>query len=441
MSFHIEAARSIFLAGLEAAAPQRALQRVMRLQKNVLRIVGKTYDLNQVGKLFVIGFGKAGGSMASAVEDLLGSRIDEELILVKAGHQTPLKQGVCLEGAHPVLEEVNLRNTSQLLALLETAQEGDLVLCLISGGGSALLERPAQGLSLEDLRHTTEVLLRAGAPIQDINTIRKHLSEVKGGQLLRHLGGAQVVSLILSDIVGSPLDQIASGPTVADPTIFQDALGVVDRLSLRDQLPAAVVGHLVNGSLGLVPETPKPGDVRWDRVQNVVVADNAQACDAAELRARALGYRTILWSTQLQGEVRTLAREWAQLARTTVHHHQGRPGPTCILAGGEPTVTVTGTGLGGRNQELALAVALELQDSLDYVFLSAGTDGTDGPTDAAGAIADTGTLFRAQALGLDAGAFLANNDSHRFFRLLDDLVVTGPTLTNVNDLMVLIIVP
>jgi glycerate 2-kinase len=314
--------------------------------------------------------------------------------------------------------------------------ENDLVICLISGGGSSLLELPVEGMTLDELRTMTDALLRCGATINEMNAVRKHLSQVKGGRLARLAQPAQVLSLILSDVLGSPLDVIASGPTAPDSSTFAGALGVLERFKLREQVSPRILTHLESGARGRISDTPKAQDPLFARVMNVIVADNSTACESAANDARTRGYRTRLLSTQVQGEARVVGAELAKEARGTLV--RGEALPACFIVGGETTVTVPGKGKGGRSQELALAAAREVAGLNSVVILAAGTDGTDGPTDAAGALADGTTLARAREHGLDADEFLANNDSYNLFRALDDLIITGPTNTNVNDLVVVL---
>jgi hydroxypyruvate reductase len=322
-----------------------------------------------------------------------------------------------------------------MVDLLTKVRGGDLVLAVISGGGSALLTLPASDLSLDDLQATTGLLLRSGATIVELNTVRKHLSQIKGGGLARSAGRAQVVSLVLSDVVGDPLDAIASGPLVPDPTTFEDAWQVLARYDLVAQVPAAVRQRLAAGRRGEVPETPKPGAAIFGRVQTVVVGNNRLAAEAAVEAARAWRLNALLLSTFVEGEAREVARVAAALARELVACNRPVARPACLVWGGETTVTVQGGGRGGRNQELALAAALALAGVPGVVLVALGTDGTDGPTDAAGAVATGQTVARARALDLDARAHLADNDAYPFFDALGDLIRTGPTGTNVNDLL------
>ena len=439
-----QAALAIYGAALQAAEPRAAIRRVLRREGDRLWVGGREYPLDGT-RVFVVGFGKASAAMAQALEEVLNDKIAGGWVTVKYGHTAPLQRIHLHEAGHPLPDANSIRGALEILNLVSQAGRDDLVFCLISGGGSALLELPVPGVTLEDLRATTDALLRSGAAIDEMNTLRKHLSEVKGGQLARHLehegAGPQVVSLILSDVIGSPLDTIASGPTAPDSTSFAQAQSVVERRGLRDRLPASVLEHIERGVRGEIPETPKAMDSVFGRVQNIIVADNGIACEAALREAQAQGLNSLLLSTFLQGEAREVAQVFAAMAKEVIRSQHPVPPPACIMAGGETTVTVRGSGQGGRSQEFALAAAIQIAGMVEpnVVVLSAGTDGTDGPTDAAGAIADGATLARAAARGVDARAALANNDAYHFFAPLGDLVITGPTNTNVNDLMLVLV--
>lgn len=435
-----QSALAIFRAALDAADPRAAVHRTMRREGNRLRVGTREYDLARVRCVFVVGFGKASAAMAQAVEEILGDKIERGAVTVKYGHIAPLASPriQLYEAGHPLPDANSLRGTQEILRWLDATSNDDLIVCVISGGGSALLELPVEGVSLDDLRATTDALLRSGATINEMNALRKHLSQVKGGQLARR-AEAQIISLVLSDVIGSPLDTIASGPTTPDSTTFSDALNVIERRGLRDQLPASVVQHIARGARGEMADTPKAGDPIFARVQNVIVANNAMACDAAMHAAHAHGFNALLLSTFVQGEAREVAKILAAIAKEIVESSRPVALPACIIAGGETTVTVRGGGKGGRNQELALAAAIEISGLENGVILSAGTDGTDGPTDAAGAIADGTTVARAATLGMDARAFLSSNDAYDFFQPLNDLIITGPTNTNVNDVMIVLV--
>ncbi|MGB8645366.1 MAG: glycerate kinase [Anaerolineae bacterium] len=429
-------ALAIFHTALAAADPRAAVLRTLKREGDTLTIAGQAFDISR-GRVLVIGAGKADAPMAQAVEDVLGDRIHAGAVTVKYGYTAPTGRIKLSEAGHPLPDENGRRATRAALDLLSGLTADDLVLCLLSGGGSALFELLVAGVTLDDLRALTTALLKCGATINEINALRKHLSQVKGGQLARLAQPARVVSLILSDVLGSPLDVIASGPTAPDASTFSGAQGIIEKYHLSTQVPASIRAHLERGVRGEIPDTPKQDDPLFARVLNVIVADNESACSAALEAARGHGYQARLISTTVQGEAREVGSGLAQEAKKIRDGGQGLP--ACLIAGGETTVTIRGEGKGGRSQELALAAAIEMAGVERAVILSAGTDGTDGPTDADGAIADGTTLARAQAQGLDARRFLAANDSYNFFQPLGDLMMTGPTNTNVNDLMIVLI--
>ena len=434
---------AIFRAGLKAADAREAVgrsisfnQRTQRLQ--VQSIV--TLELKGFERVFVVGAGKAAASMAVAVEQALGpNRITGGLIQVKYGHARPKPQKVrVIECGHPLPDETGFRGAQEMEALLRELNARDLLLVVLSGGASALLPYPAAPLSLADKQQTTDLLLRAGADIFELNSVRKHLSALKGGQLAALAYPATIVSLILSDVIGDPLDIIASGPTAPDPLTFGDALRVLSKYSLTQAVPRPVLQRLEDGARGRVPETPKPGDAIFEQVHNVVVGSNRIALDGAALKAHQLGYRPIVLSSTMQGETREVARVHAEILREVLKYGSPAAPPACLLSGGETTVTVRGHGKGGRNQEFALAAALQLTGVSGAVVLSGGTDGTDGPTDAAGAIADGTTCARAMVSGFDPAGHLTDNDSYPLFAALGDLLKTGGTGTNVMDMHVML---
>ncbi len=434
-----EHAEAVFRAGLKAVDPIRAVGRHVRRDGDVLTVGERSYDLSKFERVFVVGAGKASAAMGRAVETLLGERITAGLINVKYGHALPLETIRLHEAGHPVPDEAGLEGARDILSLLETTGEKDLVLCLLSGGGSALLPVPAQGLSLADKQEMTRLLLESGANIQEINALRKHASGIKGGLLARAVYPSSLITLILSDVIGDDLDSIASGPTVPDTTTFQDCRDVIERYGLAGRMPPGVLDLLEKGASGELPETPKAGDPAFADTQNLIVAGNFQALQAARERAEELGYNTLLLSSTIDGETRDAARVHAALAREIRRSGNPIAPPACLLSGGETTVTIRGKGLGGRNQEFVLAASLAIAGLENTVILSAGTDGTDGPTDAAGAVADGWTVARAREKGLDALTFLRDNDSYRFFQPLGDLLITGPTLTNVMDLRIVLV--
>jgi len=429
-----EPALAILSAALEAVDPANAIKRQASLSDDTLHIGQRTYDLTHYRNIYVIGGGKAGGSMAQAVEEILGQRVTAGLVNVKYGYGAETEIAHLNEAGHPIPDAAGMAGTRQMAELARQATDEDLVLCLISGGGSALMTLPAEGITLADVKSLTDALLRCGATINEINAVRKHLSQIKGGNLARLAYPAEIVSLILSDVVGSPLDVIASGPTVPDPTTFADACGVIEKYGLLDELPNPIVERLWQGAEGLIPETPKVGAEAFTRTHNLIIASNEVAAEAATTKAKELGFNALLLSTFVEGEAREVARVFAAIAREILHSGRPLPRPACVVAGGETTVTIRGKGLGGRNQEMALSAALEIAGLEEVMIVPLASDGTDGPTDAAGAIADGSTLRRAQAAGLSAAQYLADNDSYHFFQQLGDLLVTGPTNTNVNDL-------
>jgi glycerate 2-kinase len=439
-ALHGDGIQAVQRAALTAVEPGAAVRRHVQFQGDQLRIGEQAYDLARVERIWVVGGGKAATAMSAALFGMLGDRLAGGVVVTKYGHLDPrLSTGPVqvVEARHPIPDEAGVDGARRMADLLGEVSGRDLVLAVISGGGSALLTLPAEGVTLSDLQRTTELLLRSGATIVELNTIRKHLSQIKGGGLARMAGQAPVASLILSDVVGDPLDVIASGPTVPDPTTFADAWAVQERYGLTRRLPVAVCDHLQAGLEGTLPDTPKPGATLFDRVQTVVVGSNRLAAEAAAEAAQAHGLNALLLSTFIEGEAREVARVAAALVKELVTHDRPVPRPACLVWGGETTVNVRGQGLGGRNQELALAAAVAMEGLPEVVLVALGTDGTDGPTDAAGAVATGDTVARAHSLGLDPVAHLADNDAYPFFDALGDLIRTGPTGTNVNDLLFL----
>lgn len=432
-------ARQIFLASLQAADPVQAILRHCRVDGEVLTAGNRHYRLNRFRNIYVIGAGKASAAMAQAVEKLLGRRISGGSVTVKYGHGARLKRIQVQEAGHPVPDQAGVEGSIRIAEIARQAGPQDLVICLISGGASALTPLPSAPVTLAEKQATTRLLLDCGADIKEINTVRKHLSDIKGGQLARLAAPATLLSLVLSDVIGDPLDAIGSGPTVADTTTFQDAQAILDRYHLFDTAPPTVVERIRRGVAGEIPDTPKAGDPAFEKTHNLIVGSNRMAVHAARQKARQLGYRTVVLSTMIEGETREVARVHAAIAKEIQESGQPLRPPACVISGGETTVTIHGSGLGGRNQEFVLAAAIDLAGRHNVVVLSGGTDGTDGPTDAAGAIADGQTLARAAARGQSAAASLANNDSYHFFEGLGDLVKTGPTRTNVMDVRLLLV--
>ena len=434
-----EHALIIFQAGLQAVDPVEAIKRHTRKNKNILFIGDQRFNLNNFDRILVVGAGKAVAPMAKAMEDLLDDRISDGVIVVKDEHGLPLNRITVCEASHPVPDERGVTGTEEILSLVKKAGERDLIICLISGGGSALLIAPVSEISLEDKQKATKLLLASGATIHEFNTVRKHLSRAKGGRLVQMAYPATVASLILSDVVGDDLDVIASGPTVPDSSTFQDAEKILHDYGIWDQLASSVRHHIEKGSSGQIEDTPKSDNPAFQKSFQALVGTNLQALEAAAKAAESLGYRSFILSSKVEGEAREVAKFFTAIAKEVLDSENPIKPPVCVLCGGETTVTLQGDGRGGRNQEFALATALAIDGLDNIVVLSGGTDGTDGPTDAAGAVADGTTLKRARENGLDPRDFLRRNDSYRFFQKLDDLLMTGPTRTNVMDLYMLLV--
>ncbi|MCH8216557.1 MAG: glycerate kinase [Planctomycetes bacterium] len=431
-------AHTLFQAGLVAVDPMEAIKRHVSLEGSLLRVGDRQYDLDGFDRVFVVGAGKAGASMSQAIEELLPGRISAGIVVVKHDHLLPTRTIELVEAGHPLPDEDGTVGARRITDLVTAATGNDLVICLLSGGGSALLPAPAPGISLAQKQEITELLLASGATINQINAVRKHISTIKGGQLARSASPATLITLILSDVIGDPLDAIASGPTVADSNSFGDCWQIIETFGLKEKIPEPILSRLRQGMEGRLPETPKPGDSLFKKTQNLVIAGNGLALQAAAEKARQLQYNTMILSTFIEGETREVAKVHTAILKEILKSGSPLPRPACVLSGGETTVTIQGDGLGGRNQEFVLAAAIEIEDMDNVVCFSAGTDGTDGPTDAAGAIADGATVSRARAISLDPQGALRNNDSYHFFDPLGDLLRTGPTNTNVIDLRIML---
>jgi len=396
--------------------------------------------LSKFRSIYVVGGGKACGPMAEALVELLGDRIKEGAINVPHSSASYRTGRVKLQRAsHPIPDQSGVEGATRMLDLVDKAEEKDLVFCMISGGGSSLMPQPRNGISLEDKQKVTDALLKSGATINEFNTVRKHISGLKGGWLAKAAYPSTVVNLILSDVVGDPLDFIASGPTVPDTTTFHDAIEVLKQYGLWSKVPDSVRRILTDGEKGLIPETPKPGDKVFKKVHNIVIGNNFTASHAAYNNFRKAELNSLLLTSTLEGQAREVGTMLASMAKEIVVSGNPVPKPAGIVAGGETTVTVVGKGKGGRNQEIALGAALKINSMDGMAIASVSTDGVDGPTDAAGAIVDGKTLQRARDLGLNPRGFLANNDSYTFFSRLSDLVSTGPTGTNVCDVTVIVV--
>lgn len=429
----------IVRAALRAVTPEACLERAVQLEGDHLIVSEQAVDLSRCKRIIVVGMGKASARMAASLEGMLGERISNGLIVTAAGYKVPTNRVKVVEAAHPVPDERGLAAAKRIAILLDKAGERDLVIVLISGGGSALLTLPTSGITLSDLSRTNELLLRSGAKIQELNTVRKHLSQVKGGQLAQRAFPAQVLALVLSDVPGDHLETIASGPTALDPTTFTDARQILKRYGLWEEVPPSVRARIEAGACGDIPETPKPGDQSFLKVQNAVVGSGSVAAAAAQAEGKRLGYRTLILTTTLEGEAREVGRVLATLAREEISFGRPIKPPALILAAGETTVTVRGNGKGGRNQELALSAALGIEGLSNVVIASLGTDGRDGPTDAAGGMVDGETTARLWAQGIDPRDALARNDSYTALAAAEGLIITGPTGTNVADLCFVVV--
>jgi len=437
-------ARSIFSEALSAVDPTKILKERIRIDKNSLWIkIGdnseKVFDLNRFNKIFLVGTGKASNSMAQAIEEIFGDRLTKGVITTKYGHLLPLKKTQIIEAGHPIPDQKGYQGAKIILNLLKGTGPEDLVIFLLSGGGSALLPFPADGIELREKQEVTQLLLDCGADIKEINIIRKHISRMKGGWLAKWAYPSTVIGFILSDVVGDQLDAIGSGPTAPDPSTFGEAWEVLKKYKLLNRIAPSIQNFLELGKEGKVEESPKMGDGVFERVYNSIIGSNILALRAAEKEATSHGLNTFILSSSIEGETREAARFHTAIAKEIISSGNPIPRPACILSGGETTVTIKGKGLGGRNQEFVLAGALEISGIEKVVLLSGGTDGTDGPTDASGAVADHTTIQRAKSMGLDPKVHLDNNDAYPFFQKLGDLLITGPTQTNVMDVRILLV--
>ena len=427
-------ALALLLEGVRAADPARLLRERVAFDGRRLRVAG--YEVDVGGGAYIVALGKAAGPMAEAVEQILGDAVRGGIAtLLRGAERMRLKRVVPVVAGHPRPDEGSLRAGELALRTAERArEEGVPLIVLLSGGGSAMAELPVPGVSLGDLQALTDLLLRSGASIGEINAVRKHLSLLKGGRLAATARPSPVLTLVLSDVVGDRLDVIASGPTVPDPTTYSDALRVLQAYGVLGEAPKPVVAYLERGCRGEAPETPKPGEL--DNSLAVVIGNNMTALRAMKAYAEGLGFRALILSSSIGGEAREAGRVLASVVLEAKRSGNPLDPPAVILCGGETTVTVRGKGRGGRNQEFALAAAIEIAGEEGVAVAAMGSDGVDGPTDAAGAVVDGHTIPRAKQLGIDPAAYLRDNDSYTFFRIVGGHIVTGPTRTNVNDFYV-----
>lgn len=432
-----QVAFDIFNAGVEIVKPDILINSSVILSSEKLTIHNRIFDLTNIKNIYVIGAGKASALMAKALENVLGTKITCGHIVTKYGHSLPLQYIGVTEAGHPVPDNNGLEGTTKILSIVKEAKLNDLVICLLSGGGSALLTDVPGGCTLADIASMNNLLLRSGANISEINCIRKHLSNVKGGHLAKLASPAVVISLILSDVIGDPIDVIASGPTAPDESTFADALEVIERYNLSEQVSPSIYNIINSGVQGKLPETLKKNDIAVNKIYNFVIGNNTLALQAAKAKAEALGYITHIETNTLSGDVEKIATIVVETGQTLRDKKKGSK--CCVLYGGEPTVKITGNGLGGRNQHLALIVAQLLQNQPSITVLCGGTDGTDGPTEAAGAVVDCNTAINAASNKLNIDNYLQNCNSNTFFQKEGGVIITGPTQTNVMDIIVLLV--
>jgi len=437
-----KAALKVLEAGLEAADPARCIRAHVRREGGHITFGRETLNLEDYERIFVVGGGKASGIMATALEAILGDHITDGSVNVLKGtaKRFKTKQVAISEANHPLPDENGVEGTKRIVALAEEAGRRDLVVALISGGGSALMTLPAENLPLNDIQNLTNMLLRSGATIREVNIVRKHLSKIKGGHLAAHVYPATLITLIISDVAGDPLDMIASGPTVPDPTAYSQAIQVLKKHKIWSKTAKSIKNHLSAGQRGLKAETPKGDGAVFARTRNIIIGNNTDSCLAALTKAQELGFNTVFLSSRLEGEARHVGTALASIVMEAITSGNPTPRPVIILAGGETTVEVSGRGKGGRNQELVLSASASIKGGRGVAVASIGTDGIDGPTDATGAIVDGSTFQRGLDLGVNPEDMLRENDSYRFFQKVGGHIVTGPTYTNVNDLTVLVAV-
>lgn len=434
-----KAVTRILQAAIQSVDPGNAVTAYINKIQDKIYIDGQVVPEDH-GQIVIIGAGKASEPMLVACGDILKDDIHKAFVITKEGYRSSAQlpdQMRCVEAGHPIPDERGVKNTHVIMEMLSNLSSKDIVICLFSGGGSALLVSPVPGVTLDDLQQLTTLLLRCGATINEINCLRKHLDEVKGGQLARLASPARIYSLILSDVVGDPLDVIASGPTVPDPTTYQDALAVIEKYKMSDQVAPAIRDHLNKGINHAIADTPKMGEPIFAQVKNLIIGSNRTAALAACTQAELEGFNTLLLTNYLQGEAAETGKVLSSFLKQIDSFGEPLPRPACLIAGGETTVTMESSGLGGRNQELALQACLDLKNYPNLALISLASDGGDGPTDAAGAIAWGDTFENAIQMGLKPEQYLANHDSYHFFEPLGELIKTGPTLTNVNDLIFL----
>jgi len=439
-----EEIKKIYRAAIEAVNPEKAIKACLTLENGILKLRSdnktiKAFDLNRFNKIIVVGAGKATASMAKAIEDILGKRISLGFIIVKYGYTRNLFAIETMEAAHPLPDENSIAGAKQIKRMLENASEEDLVISLISGGGSALLCLPPESITPSEKQSTTDLLIKSGAAIHEINAVRKHLSLVKGGGLAKAAYPSTVLNLMVSDVVGDKIDVIASGPFVHDDSTFSDALGVLGKFNLIRRIPPSALAYITEGAHNEINKTEDRNDKKIAKTTHLIIASNILCLEAAKQAAKDLGYNSLILSSAIEGDTKEVAAWHSRIAMEVIASSNPLPAPACIISGGETTVRVRGSGKGGRNMEFAMQVAPLIDGFENIMIASIGTDGTDGPTDAAGALAHGFTMKNAAEIGIDINEHMINNDSYHFFKGLGDLIVTGPTHTNVMDIRIILI--
>ncbi len=437
--------KKIYSAAIEAVNPENAVKSHFKREGNELMLISEDktiarYNLNNFKKIFVVGAGKATSPMAKAVENILGDLIFRGCISVKYGYTENLKKINIIEASHPIPDKMGIEGAKEIRVLLEEAAEDDLIISLISGGGSALLPLPPDSITLDEKRETTDLLLKSGASIHEINAVRKHLSLTKGGNLAKAAYPATVINLMISDVVGDNMDVIASGPFVPDNSTFKTAKDILEKYKLSRQVPKSVINYIESGIRGNVEENPKKESKVFSKITNLIVASNIIALKASKNAAEKLGYNSLILSSLIEGDTKDVAFWHSRIAKEILLSSNPIPRPACIISGGETTVIVKGKGLGGRNMEFAIQAARYIEGFPSILMASIGTDGTDGPTDAAGAFALGNTISHAGKNGIHIDEYINNNDSYHFFSKTGGLIVTGPTNTNVMDVRIIIVV-
>lgn len=425
---------------INSVTPQNLIQKKVVLEGNLLIVNNYKINLKDFERIFVLGTGKASAFMAYEIEKLLNNKVFDGIVSTKYGHTAPCKKIKIIESGHPIIDENSLMAGEELFSLAKKTNENDLVICLLSGGGSALLEKLPCEISLTELQNVFNLLLNSGANIEETNVVRRHLSKIKGGQLSEAIYPATCLSIILSDVINDPLEAIAGGLTAPDPTTFSDTINILSKYNLKERIPYNVMNYLLDGIEGKISETIKPGNKIFERTTNIIIGNNKEALINAKIASESLGYNTLIYDVSIQGEAKEIGKLSAELAKKIYYENKPLPAPTCILIGGETTVAIKGNGKGGRNQELVLSALIEMMNvKFDYLIASIGTDGTDGPTDAAGAFTTNELSNYASTLNLDLKSFLNNNDSYNFFDKVGGLIKTGPTGTNVMDIVIILV--